>query len=212
MKNILAENMLRFGVKNLSESDIKPYILEQTKVPQSVYRGKYVAQLNIDQLAKFIPTYNPTTGPIAIKNGNPWLATQRAKSLQRFLIERFRGQFNIPFDESSAKIIQTAVPGPGDENQYMKATIKAKLKTSLKPAPTYPYSILYNFYDINGVPHIIVTKQGLLGQSSPKLSSRGAVDQSAINQFSKFIQSTKNSKLVKQSFSGRPDGDRKSVV
>ena len=206
LEKLLAENMLRFGTKNVSTKHINPYLLEQTKVPPAIYNTYVIKNAKVDQLPAIAKTYDPTKGAIRIIDGNPWLATQRAKSLQQFLINRFQGRFEIPFDESAAKITQTAVLGPGNDNQYMKATIKAKLYKAPRTQSKYNYSILYNFYDIAGVPHIIVTKQGLFGGSSPKLNSRGENDQAAIKQFETFINRTKNSKLVKQSFSGRPDG------
>jgi hypothetical protein len=159
MSNILAENLLRFGAKGINEAMLKQYLAEQTQVPSAIYK-KYVLTSTVAQLRNVINGYNPSTGAIKITDGNPWLATQRAQSLQQFLIKRFQGKFEIPFDTTKATISKTEVPGPGDNNQYMKATIKALLyKPPVKQDP-YPYSILYNFYDIGGVPHIVVTKGG----------------------------------------------------
>jgi len=159
MSNILAENLLRFGAKGVNENMLKQYLAEQTQVPSAIYK-KYVLTSTVAQLRNVINGYNPTTGAIKITDGNPWLATQRAQSLQQFLINRFQGRFKIPFDKNNATISKTAVPGPGDNNQYMKATIKALLFKTLATQDPYPYSILYNFYDIGGVPHIVVTKGG----------------------------------------------------
>jgi hypothetical protein len=160
MKNTLAENMLRFGTKNLVPATIKPYLMEQTQVPPAIY-GKYViTNATVAQLPTIAKTYDPTKGAIRILDGNPWLATQRAAALQQFLIQRFQGQFKIPFDASSAKITQTVVEGSGDKYQYMKATIQAKLQKLPETQVPYKFDILYNFYDVNGVPYILVTKDG----------------------------------------------------
>jgi hypothetical protein len=147
LEKLLAENMLRFGTKNLIASDVKPYLIEQTRVPQAIYQ-KYVTQGNVAQLPTIAKTYDPTKGAIKILDGNPWLATQRATALQQFLIQRFQGQFTIPFDAASARITQTVVQGAGDKYQYMKATIKAKLSKPPKTQDPYKFDILYNFYDI----------------------------------------------------------------
>jgi hypothetical protein len=160
LEKLLAENMLRFGTKNLIASDIKPYLMEQTQVPRAIY-GKYViTNATVAQLPTIAKTYDPTKGAIKILDGNPWLATQRAAALQKFLIQRFQGQFKIPFDASAAKITQTVVEGSGDKYQFMKATIQAKLQKLPETQVPYKFDILYNFYDINGVPHILVTKGG----------------------------------------------------
>jgi len=196
LEKLLAENMLRFGTKNLLAKHIKPYLMEQTRVSRQVYFGKYVASLQIAQLANYMPTYKPTSGPIEITDGNPWLATQRATALQTFLIEKFQGQFQIPFDETSAKVTETVVAGKGDQYQYMKATIKAKLQKPPKPnIKEYPFDILYNFYDINGVPHILVTKAVGGSQSAP---SMGDSEELGLKKFKPFVDSTKNAVLVQQ--------------
>jgi hypothetical protein len=194
LEKLLAENMLRFGTKNLLAKHVKPYLMEQTRVSRQVYFGKYAASLQIAQLANYMPTYNPTSGPIEITDGNPWLATQRATALQKFLIEKFQGQFQIPFDETSAKVTQTVVAGSGDQYQYMKATIKAKLVKPPKPQSPYNFDILYNFYDINGVPYILITKRG---KGSP---IKGAAE-TQINQLKS--QMPAESILVKQGMAGK---------
>lgn len=195
LEKLLAENMLRFGTKNVLAKHIKPYLMEQTRVTRQIYFGKYVASLQIAQLANYMKTYNPTSGPVEITDGNPWLATQRATALQNFLIEKFQGQFQIPFDANSAKVTQTVVSGKGDQNQYMKATIKAKLQKAPETKAPYPFDILYNFYDINGIPHILVTKAFGGSQSAP---SMGDSEEIAIGKFKPFVDKTKNAILVQQ--------------
>ena len=192
MSKLLAENLLRFGAKGVNEDMLKSYLAEQTRVPQNIYKT-YVLTSTVAQLPSVISGYDPTTGAIKITDGNPWLATQRAKSLQRFLIERFQGKFEIPFDTTKATISKTEVPGPGNNNQYMKATIKALLYKPPVTQDPYPYSILYNFYDIGGVPHIVVTKRG---KGAP---IKGAAP-TTINQLKS--QMPTNSILVRQNTGG----------
>lgn len=197
MKSILAENLLRFGAKGVNESMLKTYLLEQTKVTADIFKKYSGITSAMANLAKTIPTYDPNKGYIRISDGNPWLATQRAKALQQFLIQRFQGQFKIPFDTAAAKIIKTAVEGSGNDNQYMKATIMAKLQKLPQPTPEYAYNILYNFYDIDGVPHIVVTK---LGKGAPENVS---TDELALQKFTKFMaEAGTQAKLVKQSTGG----------
>jgi hypothetical protein len=195
LEKLLAENMLRFGTKNLLASDVKPYLTEQTRVPQPIYE-KYVISGNVAQLPTIVKTYDPTKGAIKILDGNPWLANQRATALQQFLISKFQGQFTIPFDAASAKITETVVQGSGDTYQYMKATVKAKLTKEAKTQSAYNFEILYNFYDINGVPHILVTKNG---KGAPLIANSPAdTDAGMINRFKKFVDSIPGSFLVKQ--------------
>lgn len=198
MSKLLAENLLRFGAKGVSEDMLKSYLLEQTRVPKNVYKT-YAVTSSLAQLPNVINSYNPTSGAIKITDGNPWLATQRAKSLQQFLINRFQQEFKIPFDTTKATISKTEVPGPGDDNQYLKATIKGLLYLPPQIQTPRAYSILYNFYDINGVPHILVTKEGL---GAPKIHDSTKGDDPWIREFDKFLPKIKDGKIVKQYVGG----------
>jgi len=60
MKNILAENLLRFGVKNLSEAD-KSRLIEQTETPPQIGGGAAPGVMSIPDYNKFIVFY-PKTG------------------------------------------------------------------------------------------------------------------------------------------------------
>jgi len=57
MKNILAENLLRFGVKNLSEVD-KSKLIEQTEAPPQIGGGAAPSVMAIPGVDKFI-VWNP---------------------------------------------------------------------------------------------------------------------------------------------------------
>jgi hypothetical protein len=151
-------------MKNLNEElsrikNLMGVVLEQTTIPNNLYMT-YVATGRVADLPNIIKTYDPKKGSIKITDGNPWLATQRAKALQQFLIKQFESYLKIDFNETQAKVLQTKVEGKGNEYQYVKATIKGRLRKPPVPQEKYPFDILYNFYDINGVPHILVTKTG----------------------------------------------------
>jgi len=99
---------------------------------------------------------------IAISDGNPWLAENRAINLKNFLVANIQKQVGIPFDAAAVKVEETAVsPNKGDQYQYVEGTIYGLMEKKTIPATKYAYDLLYNFYDINNVPHIIVTKLGM---------------------------------------------------
>jgi hypothetical protein len=207
-EKLLAENMLRFGVKNLKLNALSKYIHEQTAVPINVYQ-KNAATTTIAQLPKLMQTYNPQNGTVTITDGNPWLATQRAKALQSFLTTQAQQTLKIPVDAKSIVITQTIVQGKGDENQYTIGKLKAKLKQARVTQAPLPYSILYNFYDINGVPHILVTKPG---QGAPISKDPGAPTNSETSTLSKFADRIENSILVRQSTQGASSSGQKTQV
>lgn len=155
-------------IKRLINFDIREHshdvLSEQVALPKDIYKN-YVVESTVANLPNIIQSYDPTKGAIKITDGNPWLATQRAISLRNFLIKNIQASLNIPFNEKKAIINETKVEGKGNDYQYVKATIIAKLEKPPVPQEPYEYNILYNFYEINGEPHILVTKSGL---GSPK--------------------------------------------
>jgi len=155
MGNILAENMLRFGVKNLSANS-KKILVEQSTIKALEY--------NLDQMPAILQKTNYKPNPleyISIPDGNPWLASNRAVSLKNFLIANVQKQLGIKFDANAVKIAETAVsPNKGDEYQYVEGSIYGWMSKPPERQPEYPYNIKYNWYDIGGVPYIVNTKSG----------------------------------------------------
>jgi hypothetical protein len=151
MKNILAENMIRFRTKNL---------VEQTKVNSSIY-GTRFGTYTLQEMSGLINTYNPLSGYIAISDGNEWLANQRAKSLSQFFSKNVSNILGVSYNSEAVKIEEAKVLGPGNENQYVLGTLYAILVKPGRDISTYKYSLKYNFYEIDGVPHILVTKSGM---------------------------------------------------
>jgi len=164
MKNILAENMLRFGVKNLDNTQKEKIqsLNEQTRVNGTIYQtpGPSTTLANLTSVAQ---NYNPpnVSGYIIITDGNPWLAGQRARNLAQFLSANVEKQVGVPFNAKSVKVLETSVSqNKGDEYQYVEGTLYAIMSKPPIPEETYAYDLLYNFYEVNGVPHIVVTKRG----------------------------------------------------
>jgi hypothetical protein len=200
LKNILAENARRYGTNNFSKELVNK-LTEQTAVPSNIY-GKIAASTTISGLPKIMQTYNPQSGYVSITDGNPWLATQRAKSLQTFLTTQAQQTLKIPVDGNAIVITATSVQGKGDENQYTLGKLKAKLRKAPVPVGPYAYTILYNFYDINGVPHILVTKGG---KGSPQTNENPAgSDDWAKQRIKKFADAIPNAFVVKQGGNSSP--------
>jgi len=133
---------------------------EQTRVTDAVYRTE-AASYTRQQLPSIIDRYNPNSGYLVITDGNPWLAEQRARNLASFLAKNVESQVKIPFNKNSVKVLETAVSkNKGDEYQYVEGTLYAIMEKRGVPAEQYAYDLLYNFYEINGNPHIVVTKEG----------------------------------------------------
>ncbi len=174
LNKILAENMLRFGVKNLSE--ISRLKLNEQAIATAV-------EYNLAQMPAILQSTNYKPDPlkyIAIPDGNPWLAANRAVSLKNFLVANIQKQLNIPFDAKAVTIAETAVsPNKGDEYQYVEGSIYGKMSKPPKEQAEYPYNIKYNWYDINGVPYIIITK---IGKGAPSGVLQYGVPQAIINQ------------------------------
>ena len=160
------------------------------------------------ELPSKLATYNPSMGYIRIDGGNEWLASNRAISFKNYLISQFKSNIK----EGNIRINETKILGPGNENQYVIGQFYGKMKKEPEKQETYPYSILYNFYDIGGVPHILVTEPS---KGAPeKLDATGTKNISWVNRFEKFlskIPAEYNPMIVNQTVGGGgPDGPDKS--
>ena len=155
LNKILAESMLRFGVKNLSETS-KLKLNEQAIATAVEYK--------LAQMPAILQSTNYKPDPlkyIAIPDGNPWLAANRAVSLKNFLVANIQKQIGIPFDAKAVTIAETAVsPNKGDEYQYVEGSIYGLMEKPPVPQEKYPFNIQYNWYNINGIPYIVNTKAG----------------------------------------------------
>ena len=149
LEKLLAENMLRFGTKNL---------VEQTKVNSTIY-GTRFGTYTLQEMTGLINTYNPSSGYIAISDGNEWLANQRAKSLSVFFSKNVSNILGVPYNSEAVKISEAKVLGDGVENQYVTGTLYAILEKPGKPEQKYKYSLLYKFYEVDGKPHIVSTSR-----------------------------------------------------
>jgi hypothetical protein len=187
MKNILAENMIRFRTKNL---------VEQTKVNSRIY-GDPFGTYTLQEMAGLINTYNPSAdGYIEISDGNEWLANQRAKSLSQFFSENVSNILDVSYNSEAVKIEEAKVLGPGNKNQYVLGTLYAILEKPGRKLQTYKYSLKYNFYEVDGEPHIIVTKRGMGTPSLPinKITGGNALAKEYATNFMPKLPN--NSKLV----------------
>lgn len=178
------------------EKVVEKYFLnEQTKVSSTIYKnpsGTY----NRTELPNIMNDYDPNSGYLRIEGGNSWLAEQRAKNLSTFLSDNVEKQVAIPFNKDKVKVLETAVlENTGDEYQYVEGTLYAIMERPPLEDKRYKYSLKYNFYEVDGEPHIIVTKLGM-GEPQPLVLISRA------NEFAKqyiknFIPNTPNdSKLV----------------
>ena len=166
LEKLLAENMRRFGTKNL---------VEQTKVTSLIYK-KPAGTYTLQEMAGLANTYNPESGYIEISDGNEWLANQRAKSLSQFFSENVSNILGVPYNSEAVKIEEAKVLGAGDENQYVTGTLYAILEKPGRLTSTYKYSLIYKFYEVDGLPHIIVTKRGMGTPSLPIKKITGGND------------------------------------
>jgi len=128
-----------------------------------------------------LSNYNPSMGYIRIDGGNEWLASNRAISLKNYLLTYFKSNIK----DNNIRINETKVLGSGNENQYVIGTFYGKMKKAPERQEKYPYSILYNFYDIGGVPYILVTEPT---KGSPeKLDASGKKNITWVNRFNNFL-------------------------
>ena len=206
-KILVTESQLRYIIENVDRLD------EQTKVDSKVY-GTEFGQYNRQQLPNIMNNYDPNSGYLIIKDGNPWLAEQRARSLASFLSENVEKQVGIPFNKDKVKVLETSVSeNKGDEYQYVEGTLYAIMGKPPLREETYSYDLLYNFYEIGGVPHIIVTKAG---QFPPKTYSSDKTSKNEswiINYFSgSNAMKESGAKLIKQSTEGGSDAGPSSYT
>ena len=192
MKNILAENMLRFRVKNLSAKSKRKLTEQATTVKALEY--------NLDQMPAILQSTNYTPDPlkyIAIPDGNPWLAANRAVSLKNFLIANVKKQIGYEFDAKSVTIAETAVsPNKGNEYQYVEGTIYGKMSKPPKPQENYPFNIKYNWYSVDGIPYIVNTKPG------PGAPLKANASPTEIERLKNQATTITGAKVVKQSTGG----------
>ena len=114
------------------------------------------------ELPNIMNNYNPTSGYLVIKDGNPWLASQRAINLSKFLATNVEKQTGVEYNEDKVKVLETSVSeSTGNEYQYVEGTLYAILESPPEPEVKYAFDLLYEFYEIDGKPHIVVTKPGM---------------------------------------------------
>jgi hypothetical protein len=164
-KNIYNLNEELSRMKKLINFDMSQHshdvLSEQTKVSSDVY-GKEAGSYNRTELPTIMGKYNPSSGFLVIKDGNPWLAGQRAINLSKFLAANVEKQTGVRFNSESVKILETSVSeNKGDEYQYVEGVLYALLEVPPIPEEKYAFDLLYNFYEIGDVPYIVVTKQGM---------------------------------------------------
>ena len=161
----------------------------------------------LTDLPSKLSNYNPSIGYIRIDGGNEWLASNRAISFKNYLMSQFEGSVT----NEDIRINETKVLGPGNENQYVIGQFYGNMKREPEKQSEYPYSILYNFYDIGGVPHILVTQ---LGKGSPQKHDATNGNERWLRDFDKFvakIPTEYNPIIVNQTVGGGgPNGPDKS--
>jgi hypothetical protein len=178
-------------------------LFEQTRVTDAVYRTE-AASYTRQQLPSIVDRYNPNSGYLVITDGNPWLAEQRARNLASFLAKNVESQVKIPFNKNSVKVLETAVSkNKGDEYQYVEGTLYAIMEKPPIPEEQYANELIYNFYEISGVPHIVVSKPGLVPPKTYTADQVTKGESSIINQFNQSAaMKEEGAKLVKQSTGG----------
>ena len=151
------KKLMRFSISDNSHDVLS----EQTRVSDQVY-GKEAGSYDRDELPSVVGKYNPASGYLVIKDGNPWLAGQRAISLSKFLAANVEKQTGVKFNSNAVKILETSVSeSKGDEYQYVEGVLYAILESPPIPEEKYAFDLLYNFYEIGDTPHIVVTKMGM---------------------------------------------------
>jgi hypothetical protein len=180
------------------EKIVKKYFLnEQTKVSSTIY-DKLSETYNRTELPNIMNDYDPNSGYLRIEGGNSWLAEQRAKNLATFLSSNVEKQVLVPFNKDKVKVLETAVSeNTGDEYQYVEGTLYAIMEKPPIELKRYKYSLKYNFYEVDGVLHILVTKPGMgEPQKIERISGANAYAKQYIEN---FIPNTPNdSKIVWQ--------------
>jgi len=160
----------------------------------------------LTELPSKLATYNPSMGYIRIDGGNEWLASNRAISYKNYLLSQFKGKI----EDGDIKVNETKILGPGDENQYVIGQFYGRMVKPPEKQEKYPYTILYNFYDIGGVPHILVTQRG---KGSPQKHDGTKGNETWIREYDKYIAKIPteyNPIIVNQTVGGGgPDGPNK---
>lgn len=182
---------------------LKDLLNEQTRVTDAVY-GTEAASYSRLQLPSIVDRYNPNSGYLVITDGNPWLAEQRARNLASFLAKNVETQVKIPFNKNSVKVLETAVSeNTGDEYQYVEGTLYAIMERPGQPVVEYTNDLIYNFYEIGGVPHIVVSKPGMIPPKTYTGDQASKNESSIIDDFSRSAAMKESgAKLVKQSTGG----------
>lgn len=182
---------------------LKDLLNEQTRVTDVVY-GTEAASYSRLQLPSIVDRYNPNSGYLVITDGNPWLAEQRARNLASFLAKNVETQVKIPFNKNSVKVLETAVSeNTGDEYQYVEGTLYAIMEKPGRPVVEYANDLIYNFYEIGGVPHIVVSKPGMIPPKTYTVDQASKNEPSIIDDFSRSAAMKEDgAKLVKQSTGG----------
>ena len=153
-KILVTESQLRYIVENINRVD------EQVVVSSDVF-GNYVGTYKLHDLPNAIKNYDPSKGYIRIDGGNEFLANSRSNSLKNLLIQNMSKKLGLEnFGENNIKIEKAEVLGSGNENQYVVGTLYGTMSKPPQTQKKYPFQIWYNFYDIKGIPHIIITKRG----------------------------------------------------
>ena len=166
MRKLMTFNSEKFRAETTSldrlveEKMVNKYLInEQVIVSTEVYKNA-VGTFNLNDLPNAIENYIPSKGYIRIDGGNEWLANSRANSLKNFLISNLPSKIGVNIPSENVTLSKAEVLGPGNENQYVIGSMYGRI---FKPAETqeeYPFQVWYNFYDVGGVPHIIVNKRG----------------------------------------------------
>jgi hypothetical protein len=147
-------------MKNLNEEIYRIKNLMGVLLEQKAVALEY----SLDQLPEELKKINYKPSPlryIAITDGNPWLATNRAISLKNFLVENIQKQVGIPFNGDAVIINDTKVYNKkGDQYQYVEGTIYGYMERPPEPLKKYKYQLAYNFYELNDEPYIVITKAG----------------------------------------------------
>jgi hypothetical protein len=164
---------------------LKDLLFEQVRVGSGIYRTPAITT-TLANLQTAAQNYNPpnVAGYIRISNGNIWLAQQRANALSTFLSTNLFQSTEIQFNQEQSTISQVQVLGPEASNQRTSATIQGRMKKDI-PEVRYAYDLLYNFYEVDGVPHIVVTK---LGAGAPKLVNKDSFNQNKERYINDFIK------------------------
>lgn len=162
---------------------LKHLLIEQTRVSPTTYNTVSI-ETTMQTLTRDIANYNPNTGYIAITNGNLWLATQRSNSLRDLLLQpETKDSIGItrPINPNWIRIQPPTVQGEGQANQKVVGTLQARLFRPEERQEEYPYKIDYEWHEINNVPHILVTKQGLGAPQPHNVNKTGANSELDVN-------------------------------